>query len=156
MAKPLDIKHLDRAVRPLTGLPPDLGVQSGWIEAVRRGLGMPAKTLARRLDVTAAQATRFSQREVSGGITLASLRRVADALECDLVYAFVPRGGSFQSIVERQARDAARQRLGAVEQTMKLEAQPVDDAERERQLDELTHDLVRERPAWIWDAHQRR
>lgn len=156
MAKPLDIKHLDSAVRPLADHPPDLGVRSGWIDAVRRALGMPAKTLARRLDVTPAQATRFSQREASGGISLASLRRVADALECDLMYAFVPRAGSFEAIVRRQAREAAGQRLQAVEHTMMLEAQPVDAAERERQLDELTQELARERPAWIWDADRRR
>ena len=40
MAKPLDINQLDSAVRPLRGLPTDLGVRQGWITTVQKLLGM--------------------------------------------------------------------------------------------------------------------
>ncbi len=152
MPKSLPIKHLDEIVKPFSQATASAVPRRGWIETVRRALGMPAKTLARRLGVGPSQVTRFGQREEAGAITMASLRRVADALECDVVYAFVPRGGSFQSILEHQVRRAATTRLAAVEHTMALEAQPVDADERDRQFDELVRELLRDRPASIWDV----
>jgi predicted DNA-binding mobile mystery protein A len=151
MADTLDIRQLDSAVRPLTGLPPDLGIRSGWIATVRQVLGMKAVQLAGRLGTDAAAITRFSSRERSGTITVGSLRRVADALECDLVYAFVPRAGSFEDTVRRRARAAAERELNRAAHTMALENQPVHHQEHQRQLEELTRQLIAERPSSLWD-----
>ncbi len=41
-------------------------------------------------------------------ITLKSLRAFADALDCDLVYAFVPRAASLQELVDARVRAAAK------------------------------------------------
>jgi predicted DNA-binding mobile mystery protein A len=154
-SKSLATNQLDVATKTIRSLPTDLGVRSGWIAAVLQALGMPARVLAQRLRVAPAQVTRAQQREMSGAITLASLRRIADALECDVMYALVPREGSFQGLVQRQAEAAATVRLAEVEHTMRLEQQLVDPAEHHRQLTELTEELVRTRPAWMWDVPRR-
>lgn len=156
MSKSLQIKQLDALIRPFVVVSEDLGLRSGWVATVRQAMGMPVRALASRLGVAPSQITRSQQREASGAITVASLRRLADALECDLMYGFVPRGGSFRGIVERQARVAATERLQELEQTMRLEHQVVEPDEHQRQLDELTAELTRSRPAWIWDAPRRR
>ncbi len=156
MSKSLEIQQLDAGVMPFRALNPGPDAKGGWIAAVIHALGIPARTLAARLGVAPAQVTRVQQREATGAVTLASLRRVADALECDVVYAFVPRGGSFAAIVERQARIAATARLAEVEQTMRLENQQVPHVEQQRQVDELAAELARSRPAWMWDAPGRR
>ena len=64
---------------------------SGWIKAVREALGMTSAYLAKRLGITLSTATRLELSEAEDRITLATLRRAAEALDCELHYALVPR-----------------------------------------------------------------
>jgi len=51
------------------------------------------------------------------------LRSEANALDCDLVYAFVPRAGSLQETIKDRARAEAKARVLGVEHSMALESQ---------------------------------
>ena len=62
----------------------------GWVKAVREALGMTTAQLAKRLGVKQPSVVAIEQSEAKGTIELATLRRVAEALDCTLVYAFVP------------------------------------------------------------------
>jgi predicted DNA-binding mobile mystery protein A len=62
---------------------------------------------------------------MSGGIRLSSLQRAADAMDCALVYAFVPKS-SLEQTVQRQAQSVLNQQMKRVRQTMALEAQESD------------------------------
>jgi hypothetical protein len=44
---------------------------------------------------------KCSSAEATDRITLATLRKVAEAMGCDLIYGFVPKSGSFEELVER-------------------------------------------------------
>jgi len=46
--------------------------------------------------------------EAEDRITLKSLRAVANALDCDLVYALVPRADTMQGVIENRARSEAK------------------------------------------------
>lgn len=94
----------------------------GWIRAVREALGMSTAVLGQRLGVTAGAVTRLEQSEFADRIQLDTLRRAADALNCDLVYLIVPRRPLGDVVYER-ARELARDHAAAVEQTMMLEGQ---------------------------------
>jgi predicted DNA-binding mobile mystery protein A len=61
--------------------------------------------------------------EADDRITLKSLRAFANAFDCDLIYAFVPRAGSLQELVNARARATARTNVLGVEHTMALENQ---------------------------------
>ncbi len=63
--------------------------------------------------------------EAEDRITLRSLRAVADALNCDLVYALVPRAENLQESIEGRARSEAKSRVLVVEHSMALEDQAV-------------------------------
>ena len=52
---------------------------------------MTVRDLGRRLGIASSSVTRLEQREREGAITLAALRKAAAALDCELVYAVVPR-----------------------------------------------------------------
>src|SRR5262245_20404578 len=78
----------------------------GWIRALRRALGMPTGALGRRLNLAQQSIVQLEQNEKSESITLASLRRVATALDAELVYAIVPRTNLRASITAR-AREVA-------------------------------------------------
>lgn len=66
---------------------------------------------------------RFEKAEANERITLRTLRRVAEAMDCDLVYAIVPKSGSIQQLAEARARAEATKRVLSVEHTMALEEQ---------------------------------
>ena len=97
----------------------------GWIRAVRDALGMTAADLAARMGISGAAIRSYEDKELTGGIRLSSLQRTADAMDCTLVYAFIPRSSLEQS-VQRQARTVLEEQMERVRQTMTLEAQESD------------------------------
>lgn len=119
----------------------------GWIKAIREALGMTTTQLAERLKVKQPSVVALEQSEAKGSMELATLRRVAQALDCTLVYALVPNK-PLESTIRERARAFARQRLGPVEHSMALEDQKVKAPDSESWLDEL----VREKnPRLFWD-----
>ncbi|MEE9193027.1 MAG: helix-turn-helix domain-containing protein, partial [Thermodesulfobacteriota bacterium] len=57
----------------------------GWTKAIRTSLGMSGRQLANRIGVTKQSISRIEQDEVAGAITLKTLRKVAEGLDCVLV-----------------------------------------------------------------------
>src|ERR1700694_4268773 len=62
----------------------------GWLKAVRTALGMSAKQLGQRVGGSQATIAQAELAEAQGRITLNSLRKMADGVGCDVVYAVVP------------------------------------------------------------------
>src|SRR5690349_16241493 len=73
----------------------------GWIKAVREALGMTSAQLAERLKVKQPSVVAIEQSEEKGTIELQTLRRVAEALDCTLVYALVPNRPLEESVRDR-------------------------------------------------------
>jgi predicted DNA-binding mobile mystery protein A len=94
----------------------------GWITTVRSALGMSQEAFGSRLRIPKQRVSQLEMRERTGDIKLGQLRDAADALNCDLVYAFVPRE-PLEDMVQRRARERALRELAAVERTMQLEDQ---------------------------------
>ena len=122
----------------------------GWIRAVRETLGMTTRQLAKRLGVKQPTLAELEKGEATGNITVKSLERAAEAMGCRLVYALVPTKPLTETIKER-ASQLAKQKLAAVEQTMRLENQQVHgQASRKEAERRLVEELLR-RPARLWD-----
>src|SRR5690349_13565770 len=85
----------------------------GWIKLIRRAIGMTAPQLAERLDVTRQAVHELEGREASGSATLSALRKAAEAMNCDLVYAIVPRD-SLPDLLRTQARNRAASEVDRV------------------------------------------
>ena len=122
----------------------------GWIRTIRGALGMSTTQLARRLGIAQSGVVTLEQREVQGTVTLESLSRAARALDCQLVYAIVPRDG-LESVRERRARAVARTRLNRVAHSMALENQAVASEEQQAQEDQLVEELLATWPRTFWD-----
>ena len=69
----------------------------------------------------------FEKAEANDRITLRSLRRVAAAMDCELVYAIVPKTGTIQELADKQLRSEASKRVLATEKSMALEGQATGD-----------------------------
>ena len=96
---------------------------TGWLRAIRLATGMPATYPAKKLGLTQQGFDALEKSEAAGAITLKSLKRAADAMGCDLVYAIVPRGGSVRTMIDRQAVARARRQILPVAHSMRLESQ---------------------------------
>jgi predicted DNA-binding mobile mystery protein A len=116
---------LDRRLTALKPVEQYAPPRSGWIRAVRDALGMTAADLAIRMGISGASIRSYEDKEATGGIRLSSLQRAAEAMDCTLVYAFVPKS-SLEETVQRQARTVLDQQMKRVRQTMTLEAQESD------------------------------
>lgn len=119
----------------------------GWIRAIRDALGMTGVQLARRLDVSPQTVEAMEKSEANGTIKLETLRRAAEALDCTLVYALVPKT-TLHGAVSSRARGLALRDLGRVAHSMKLEAQGTDDADLEERIDAYIRDNIKDRDLW--------
>ena len=127
---------------------------SGWIRAIRDGLGMSATYLAGRLGVATSTVTRLEQSEAEETISLATLRRAADALGCELRYALVPRQ-SLEATLEARATALALEQMAAINHTMALEAQATSPAAREEQTRALVEALRAGSSRALWKTDRR-
>jgi predicted DNA-binding mobile mystery protein A len=139
--------HLDERFRDLGPAKRYAAPVRGWIKAIREALGMSTAQLAKRLRIKQPSLVELEQSEAKGTIELATLRRVAEALDCMLVYALVPNK-PLETIIRERARAFAQGRRAPVEHSMLLEDQKVDAKNTEARLDEIVRET---NPRLFWD-----
>jgi predicted DNA-binding mobile mystery protein A len=139
---------LDTQLKPLRDMEPLIRPGRGWIKAIREALGMTTGQYAKRLGVSQPRVAALEKAEADGVVTLKSLRQAAEALDCDFVYALVPRK-PLEQVVKDRARDVAERQLARTDQTMRLENQAVSKSRMVRARDELAAELLRsDRRLW--------
>lgn len=122
----------------------------GWIRAVREALGMTTRQLGARMGVSQPRVVNIEQGEVSGSITLATLQRAANALDCQLAYALLPRR-PLQELIEDRARSRARSMLQATAHSMALENQRADEESEHAQFELLVKELIERSGSAHWE-----
>jgi len=108
---------------------------------------MSSGQLAARMGRSQPSVSQLESSEVDDRITLASLRRAADALDCDLVYALVPRA-TLEDTVRKRARSLARRDIASIDQTMRLEGQSLTADELDRRIENYAGRLLSEGRLW--------
>jgi len=146
----LKLTQLDEQLRPWTRLPTKSPPQSGWVQTIRKALGMTTKQLGARIGMAQPNVTKLEKAEQRDAVTLATLRRAAGGLDCDLVYAFVPRNGNLEEAVRRRAQAVAERELGRVSHSMELESQGVAEKHQKVQRRQLVDRLLRQPWRHLW------
>lgn len=123
----------------------------GWIKAIRTAIGMTARQLSERLGISQQSTTQLEDNEALETITIKSLRKVAAALDCKLVYAIVPNQGSLENLIKQQAYKKAMELIMPVDHSMRLELQGVDNIEEK--ILELAEDLAKNINSSLWDNY---
>lgn len=141
---------MEELLGPLTPLKNQKPIK-GWIRSIREAIGMSGRQLAKRIQVEVSRIPEMEKAETLGNITLKSLRRAAEAMECELVYAFVPKV-DLETSLRSQALKAAKRNLKTVAHTMRLEDQGLSEKENTDQLEEMVDKWVKDPPRWLWDA----
>ena len=148
--KKLIREQLDASLQRLSPLLNVTAPPKGWIRAIRDALGMTARQLANRLGVAQQAVARIEKEELAGSVTIKTMRRIAECLDCVFVYGFVPRT-SMEETVARQAKNIAAQRLAQASQTMSLENQALSRRENDQALSDLVDELIRTLPSSLWN-----
>jgi len=119
----------------------------GWLRAIREALGMTRVQMAARLRISPQSVEAMERSEAAGTIGLSTLRRAAEALDCRLVYAVVPRT-SLTDAVDARARRIALRELGRAAHSMALEAQRTGEDDVEARVEDYVRDELDERDVW--------
>ncbi|MBR0939039.1 mobile mystery protein A [Bradyrhizobium jicamae] len=144
------IRHLDSRFATLRALSHAQRPPKGWIRAIRDALGMTTAQYAKRLGVSQPRIVELEKSEQGGSVTLNTLQRAAEALGCRLVYVLVPER-PLAEVVTKRAAEVAERQSRAIEQTMRLEDQAVEDNQAARALRERAIEDLLKRPARLWD-----
>ena len=124
----LRLSQLDRTLQDMRTSPPR--PTSGWISSVREALGITLDQIGKQIGSSRQAVQQLERAEATDRITLGALRRAAEAMGCELVYALVPKSGTFVELAERPVRDRAARDVKSVMHTMMLEDQKPENADQ--------------------------
>lgn len=122
----------------------------GWVKTIRKALGMTATQLGKRLGLTRMRIVQLERGEINDAISLRTLKAVAEAMECELIYAIIPKI-SLTNIIEVRAQQVANNIMKSVSHSMFLEDQGISKEEQKEQLQELIKTLIEKSPQKLWD-----
>jgi predicted DNA-binding mobile mystery protein A len=142
-------KNLDRRLATLKGeavaVPP-----RGWLKGIREALGLSTRQLASRMGAAYSRISAMEKAEVTGAITIKSMREAAEAMGCTFVYAIVPTT-SLDDIVRRQATHKAEVSLGRLHHTMRLENQAMEGEDLANERQRIIAELLAGPSRRLWD-----
>lgn len=124
---------------------------TGWIKAIRTGIGMSMQQLGNKLSVSRQGILDIEKREKDGAITIRSLKEIGRAMNMQFVYGFVPNDGSLNALIEKRATELATQIVLRTSNTMKLEDQGNTNERIEKAIKERAEEIKNEMPKILWD-----
>src|SRR5258708_38972521 len=84
--------------------------EKGWLATIRKALHVSQADVAKTLEVTQSTVAAFERNEVNRAITLGSLDKAGEALNCKVVYLIVPSDGlTFQQLANTRERTTSAQ-----------------------------------------------
>lgn len=146
----LRLQQLEDTLAPFQSVLNTAVPKGGWGKAIRDALGLSNIQLSRRLDRRASQSVEdILKSEAAGTIKLNTLRELAGALNCRLVYALVP-DRPLEEVRREQALKAANNILAPTSHTMKLEDQGLTASEHQRAVERLAKKLLSGSGRKLW------
>lgn len=150
--KPLDRlaqEQVNRRLKALKTYSEESKIQPGWVKYIRRALGMTLQQLAKRAGLSVSTIAHIERSEAAGTASLNTLKKVAAALECEFIYAFVLKNDAedIEAILKKSARKKAREILAVADTHMTLEDQQVKQSLEER-IERLAEKLIQKGDVW--------
>ena len=122
--------------------------QQGWLKTIREILGMTTTQLAKKLEISQPRIIAMEKNERN--VKISTMERIADMLNCDFTYTFVPRE-NIDDIIYNQAKKKAQKILDKVNKNMRLENQL---AKTDDLLNDIIEELLNGNIARIWDDEE--
>ena len=140
-------KQIEKELSGLSGLSRP---QTGWVKTIRETLGMNTRQLGERCGVSSERIIKIESDEIEGRTTIATLEKLAKAMNCNFVYGFVPNSKMIE-FIEKTAENKARIQLMQTAHHMALEDQEVSKESMKDQIDILKSEILRNNIKHVWD-----
>ena len=101
--------------------------------------------MAEKLNISQPRIASMEKEEKN--IKISTMERIAESLNCDFVYAFIPRE-KIDDIIYNQAKKKAEKILSRTKKNMALENQAAEDSAL---LEDIIQELLKGNIARIWD-----
>lgn len=146
----LRLEHLDAALGRFKALSARGRPSPGWLKVIREALGRTERQQAARVGISGPSLHKAEASEADEKITLGQLRRLADALDCELVYVLVPRTPLLEQ-VEQQALKLAQQDVLGTAHSASLSGKAPSESAVRSSIREQQASYLRGRLARLWD-----
>lgn len=148
--KILSIQQVESVLQAFRGVHEARIPRGGWVRAIRTALGMTNRQLAQRVGRKPNTVLDLQAREAAQTIQLNSLRELAEAMDCELVYAIVPRK-PLATMLEERARALAERTVRRTGHSMALERQGLGVREQESAFEREVERLLSGSPRKLWE-----
>jgi len=145
----LRVEQLQAALKAYEILLTKRAPSRGWLKEIREALGRTERQQAQRLGISGSTLHKSEQSEAEERISLGQLRKLADGLDCELVYALVPRR-PLPEVVQDRAKQLAKEEVFGVAHTMGLEDQRPTDERIQKQVARRAEELLRGKWSNLW------
>lgn len=146
MFNKMAVKHAQKRRENILQVLSSMKVKPGWIKYTRSVLGMTLKELASLAGLSLPTVAQAEKREAQGKVTLETLNKLANAMECDFVYAFVPKD-NISDLLKKKATEKARKSILEADVHMALEDQKVKE-ELDSRVESLAEILLEKGKVW--------
>tara|TARA_R110001583_G_scaffold194814_1_gene367185 strand:- start:442 stop:900 length:459 start_codon:yes stop_codon:yes gene_type:complete len=148
--KKIAIEQLDRKLKPFYEIKNIDVPERGWVYTIRTTLNMTLQQLGYKLRITSQGVKDIEKRELSGSISIKSLKEIGKALDMQFVYGFVSNHNSIDKFIELKARELAEKIVlknsNSAEGNMELS-----EDEMQQEIEDFAHEIKREVPKTLWD-----
>ncbi len=151
--KKLIREQLDTTLKRFSGIKTIHPPIKGWIRAIRDALNISTRQLGQRLGVNKSRITRIEKDELSGSVTIKTMKRVAESLDCVFVYSLVPRK-TLEHTLKSQAIHVAKKRMLRLSNTMVLENQGLRADEQKKAFESIVNELMETMPKSLWEEEK--
>ena len=145
----LRVEQIQAAVKAYEILLTNRAPSRGWLKEIREALGRTERQQAQRLGISGSTLHKSEQSEAQERISLGQLRKLADGLGCEMVYALVPRK-PLTEVVQDRATQLAKEEVHGVAHTMGLEDQRPTDQRIQKQVARRAEELLRGKWSNLW------
>jgi len=142
----LAISQIEKRLKRLRGILSEAQVTPGWIYYMRHALGLTLEKLGMRANLSKATIQQVEKRETQGRITIATLKKLADAMDCEFIYALVPRS-ELKTFLFEKAYKKAEKIIKNADVHMSLEDQKVTES-IELRIKRLAQELMARGDIW--------
>ena len=151
LANKIILEQIDKKIKQFSKLCNIPIPAEGWVYNIRQALGISLKQLGNKMGLTAAGVKEMEKREKRDSISLNSLKQFASVMELKFVYAFIPKDGSFEKMIEKRAYEIARQIVLKTSHSMALEDQQNNPARIKKAIKDRAQQIKQEMPKYLWD-----
>jgi len=142
----LAMQQIERRLKNLRLVAKDAHIRMGWISYMRKAMCMSQSLLAKAAGLNQVTVLQIEKREIDGKVTIQTMRKIAAAMECEFVYAIIPKQELTEFLKKKALAKAARI-IRNVDVHMTLEDQRVSEDINER-IKRVAEDLLAKGDIW--------